>query len=121
MKNPKRYKNRSPEFLADLVESLTASLIANGIKAGEARDIANDCAHAQCKTWGGLLIYFPKADALTRDARDASIFNDFTGHNHDDLAIKYDTTVQSIYRIVARVQQAESDRRQGKLFAAAAG
>lgn len=120
-KNPRGYRNRSPEFLEDLVQSLTASLQANGVKPGEARDIAHECALAQCKNWGGQLIYFPKADALNRDARDLAIYNDFTGHNHGELAQKYDTSVQWIYRIISRIQAAESDRRQGKLFTTSSG
>lgn len=116
MKNARPYRNRSPEFLEDLIQTLRASLEANGVMVGEAHDIANECAIAQCKHWGGQLLYFPKADALNRDARDVSIFQDFTGHNHAELARKYDTSVQWIYRIIGRIQAAESDRRQGKLF-----
>ena len=116
MKPNRLYRNRSPEFLADLIQSLRESLEASGIAPGQAHDMANECAIQQCKRWGGQLIYFPKAESLNRDARDLAIYNDFTGHNQPELAQKYDTSVQWIYRILARVTAAETDRRQGRLF-----
>lgn len=113
----KRYRNRSPEFLADMIQNLRVLLEANGVKPGEAHDMALECAREQAKHWGGQLLYFPMGDALNRDARDVAIYNDFNGHNHAELAQKYETSVQWIYRIIGRITAAESDRRQGKLFA----
>lgn len=116
MKSVKYYRNRSPEFLADLIDNVKNCLVDAGVPVTEAEDISRETAIAQAKRWWGQLIYFPTADVLKRSERDVEIFNEFTGTNHSELAQKHGTSIQWIYRITARMTQAEKDRRQGKLF-----
>lgn len=116
MKNLKYYRNRSPEFLADLIDNVKTCLIDAGVSETEAEDMAREVGIMQAKRWWGQLIYFPSANVLKRSARDEAIYNDFTGKNRSELAQKYGTSLQWIYRITARMDAEAKDRRQGKLF-----
>lgn len=111
----KKYKSRGPEFLRDLQEQAFMSLRDSGIQAGLAEDLANALARRMCQHWGGLLLYFPKGDSLLRRDRDLKIYKAFNGSNHDELAQKYDTSVQHIYRIIEWMRAEELARRQPEL------
>lgn len=110
-----KYKSRGPEFLMDLQQQAFLALRDSGVQAGLAEDIANGLARRMCQHWGGLLLYFPKGDYLLRRERDLKIYKDFNGNNQAELAQKYDTSVQHIYRIIEAVRAEEIARRQPEL------
>jgi Mor family transcriptional regulator len=77
--------------------------------------MSNTLARRMCQHWGGLILYFPKGDYFLRRERDLKIFNEFTGSNVPELAQKYDTSVQHIYRIIEWMRADEMARRQPEL------
>jgi len=62
------------------------------------------------------LMYIPKTDKRNRAAEYAAIYNDFTGRNHKELAIKYRRSEQSIYAILKAQSQAATAAVQDDLF-----
>jgi len=68
---------------------------------GDARGLACDVVAAIAHYIGGRQIYLPRDDRLQRALRDYRIYRDFTGHNHEELALRERLTVIQIYNIVA--------------------
>jgi Mor family transcriptional regulator len=110
-----KYKSRAPEFLRDLQEQAFITLRENGLQAGLAEDIANTIARHMCQHWGGQLLYFPKGESLDRAERDLKIFGEFNGFNQAELAQKFDTSTQHVYRIIESVRADELAKRQPEL------
>ncbi|MEJ1496367.1 MAG: Mor transcription activator family protein [Candidatus Sedimenticola sp. (ex Thyasira tokunagai)] len=105
-------QGKDTALLADLRDHTVALLCAE-------TDISEEAAGRVAKAlvdkirhhWGGQLIYLPKGKALDIDERDRAMWDDFNGHNHDDLARKYDLTIQGVYqriRAIRKVIQAET-------------
>lgn len=115
MSKYRKYKSRAPEFLKDLQEQAFVTLRANGLPAGQAEDIASALARHMCQHWGGQLLYFPRGQSLQRGERDMKIYREFNGFNQADLAQRYDTSVQHVYRIIESVRSDEIARRQPEL------
>jgi Mor family transcriptional regulator len=111
----RKYRSRAPEFLRDLQEQAFITLRENGLQAGLAEDIANSLARHMCQHWGGQLLYFPKGESLHRATRDMQIYREFNGTNQAELAQKYDTSTQHVYRIIEAVRADEMARRQPEL------
>ena len=68
------------------------------------------------KHWGGQSLYIVKVDCFLADDRDIQIYSEFNGHNHAELAQKYDLSTIYIYRIVKRMGDLEKARKQPDLF-----
>jgi Mor family transcriptional regulator len=111
----RKYKSRGPEFLRDLEEQALLALRENGVRAGLAEDLANSIARKMCQHWGGIIIYFPKGDYILRRERDLRIYAEFTGSNHAELAHRYDTSMQHIYRIIEWMRAEDLAQRQPQL------
>lgn len=110
-----KYKSRGPEFLQDLKEQAFIHLRDAGMQAGLAEDMATSLARRMCEHWGGLILYFPKGDYFLRRERDLKIYREFNGHNQAELAQKFDTSVQHIYRIIEWMRAEDLARRQPEL------
>ena len=115
MSKVRKYKSRGPEFLRDLQEQAFLALRDSGMQSGMAEDLANGLARRMCQHWGGLILYFPKGDYFLRRERDLRIFKEFNGGNQAELAQKYDTSIQHIYRIIEWMRAEELVRRQPEL------
>lgn len=100
-----------PEILADLAD-LFHRRLTDRLDPPAAADLALDLAEAIRLKWGGGLIYIPKGDAYERRGRDATIWREFDGRNHADLARRFNLTLSCVYDILAR----ERKRRQHRLF-----
>lgn len=50
-------------------------------------------------SFGGILLYIPKADSVTRAARDRQLKSEFNGYNHSDLARKYNLSETQVRNI----------------------
>lgn len=111
----RKYKSRGPEFLRDLQEQTFMCLRDSGVQGGLAEDLGNALARRMCEHWGGLILYFPKGDYFLRRERDLKIYTEFNGANVGELAQKYDTSVQHIYRIIEWMRAEELARRQPEL------
>jgi Mor family transcriptional regulator len=110
-----KYKSRGPEFLQDLREQAFMELRDSGMQPGLAEDLANALARRMCAHWGGLILYFPKGDYFLRRERDLKIYREFNGSNQAELAQRYATSVQHIYRIIEWMRADEMARRQPEL------
>lgn len=111
----RKYKSRGPEFLRDLEEQAFMALQENGVQEGLAQDLANGIARKMCQHWGGLILYFPKGDYILRRERDLKIYGEFSGNNQGELAQRFDTSIQHIYRIIDWMRAEELARRQPDL------
>ena len=56
----------------------------------KASQIANELMYIIAKHWGGQSLYIVKVDCFLADERDIQIYSEFNGHNHAELAQKYD-------------------------------
>ncbi len=104
-------KDDAPELLAGVeaaaMEAVQAEFKRIGRVPGDApRRIAVAVSDYLISAWGGAQVYFPK-DIPRRNAR---IFDEFTGDNIRELAVKYKISDPWIYQILA----AERERRRMK-------
>lgn len=89
------------------MDAARAEIARIGKAPGDApRRIALAVTDYLVSAWGGAQVYVPK-DLARRNAR---IFDDFTGDNIRDLAVKYKISDPWIYRIIA----SERERRRMK-------
>lgn len=115
MAKPSVTKSRAPAFLSDLLDHTKQVLVDKGVEAEKADDISRAICSRMCNTWGGQQIYFPHGMREELSERDRSIYDEFNGFNHSDLAMKYKVSVQWVYKIVERVRLAEIATRQTTL------
>lgn len=109
--------SRVPELVADLEDQAVACLMSVlPMDRQKAVEVSKKLTYHLTRNWGGQLIYFPKNHAGRITERDMQVYRDFNGKNHAELAVRYDLTVQHIYRIVKEVGMAERAKRQTDLF-----
>jgi Mor family transcriptional regulator len=105
-------RSKSPEYLADFLFICTHVLMKHGMEEDKAIAQAQEMAERMCKSWGKQLIYFPEYDSQERLVRNARIFQECNGTNFDELAHKYDLSVQAVYHIYKSVREQEIAKRQ---------
>ena len=66
-----------------------------------ASDIGIKGARTFIARYQGTYLYLPKIDDLLAEIRNRKIREEFNGHNHKALAIKYGLTERWIYEIVS--------------------
>lgn len=115
---PERY---SEELLVDLVTTVEQALADDGIDKHTARKAALEAAESLRVRWGGQQLYFPKGIRFELSQRDLDIFEEFNGHNHNELAKKYDVCMVRIYKIVKQVRRDQVRLRQADIFDDTAG
>lgn len=105
-----------PEILQTLKDSITKSLLAQGID----KAIAEHCAHyasEEVRTeWGGQLIYICKGMNYEISSRDLEIWHKFKGKNHHQLCIEYNISKVWLYKIIKHQRKAMVKRHQVDLF-----
>ncbi|MBP8005382.1 MAG: hypothetical protein KAZ18_00545 [Acinetobacter sp.] len=111
-----QHSKRGNALLLDLRDQATLLFKEANINADKAEQIANELMYIIAKHWGGQSLYIVKVDCFLADDRDIQIYNEFDGHNHSELAQKYDLSTIYIYRIVKRMFELEKSRRQPDLF-----
>jgi len=101
-----------PELFADLAAQVAEQIIERGMAEEQvAKEIGAGIAEYIREHWSGINMYIPKGRRMEELKRDATIYDEYSGSNAQELARKYGMALASIYRIVAR----ERDRRQEKL------
>lgn len=105
-----------PEILADVVDDLTTRL-ADHVEPQSARKIAFEHAEYLRKHWGGQDLYIPKGVAWDLSERDRQMVKEFNGHNHDQLARKYNLTTVRVYQILKVAQREWLGKNQTDIFA----
>jgi Mor family transcriptional regulator len=111
------FKSKAAELLLDLAAQCALVLRdITGIDAEKAELVGQEIAVSMAKHWGGQNLYFPKGLSFQVSQRYLEIYNEFNGRNHAELAMKYDLTVQWVYRIIKLFRQMERDLAQRSLF-----
>jgi Mor family transcriptional regulator len=108
---PLEFPPEYPEILVDLallIHQRLAAVLLPDRAAELARELAEDVRHK----WGGGLIYIPQGARYNRQRRDATIWREFNGRNHAELAHRHNLTLSCVYDIIAR----ERAFRQGDLL-----
>ncbi len=112
-----QFNAHASELLVDLSEKIAYSLHKKmGISAGKADEIGIEISQQIARDWGGQIIYFTKNCQFLISEKHLAIYREFTGHNHRELAKKWNLTVPAIYRIVARIGRQERAKHQPDLF-----
>jgi Mor family transcriptional regulator len=111
----------SEAVLVDLVTIVEQALVSRGIDRDSAHKASFDAAEQLRDRWGGQMLYFPKGSRFDMSQRDMAIWNAFSGHNHNELASKYDVCVDRVYKIVKYMRAMQSHLRQADIFDDSAG
>lgn len=112
-----RGRSKAPELLADLADHASATIIELLEVAPEiAADFGQALAERMADHWGGQGVYFPQGLTLKLSKRYMQIYQEFTGFNHSELAMKYRVSVQWIYSIIKRVHKEQVALRQRDIF-----
>lgn len=112
-----RGRSKAPELLSDLADH--ASAILNDlldISPEVSVDFGHALAERMADHWGGQGVYFPQGLTLKLSKRYLKIYEEFTGFNHSELAMKYKVSVQWIYSIIKRVHKEQVALRQRDIF-----
>lgn len=105
---------------ADSILHALESHVFRTVLASHGEKTARACAGALfeclCLNFRYRQMYVPTTDWKAILARYESIWRDFNGHNHIDLAAKYRISMQRIYKIVAYMRANHIRQRQSDLF-----
>lgn len=111
-----QHSQRGNALLLDLRDQAASLFKEANIDSEKASQIANELMYIIARHWGGQSLYIVKVDCFLADDRDFQIYNEFDGHNHAELAQKYDLSTIYIYRIVKRMFELEKAKKQPDLF-----
>lgn len=96
------------------------SQIYQAVVASHGDKTARACARAMVEclflNFRKGYLYIPTTDMASLQEHYARIWNDFSGRNHNELAIKYHLSVQRIYAITKEMRKAYVKTRQHDLF-----
>lgn len=101
-----QYSNLAHELIAQVESStqavIQAELEKQGVKPGNIPQQAAMAVGEHLVTaWGGQQIYFPKDIAR----RNAHMYDEYTGDNAPEMALKYKLSTAAIYQIIASERQ----------------
>lgn len=108
--------NAYPAMLRDLADTVARQLADVGIEPERARAIGTTVAEHVRELYGGQLIYFPSGASFETRKRWLTIWQEFNGHNHADLARRHGMNVKQVYRVLAIVGAEMRKRAQPGLF-----
>ncbi|MBS0044526.1 transcriptional regulator [Shewanella sp. M16] len=103
---------RWPETMRDIYDLFKCELTKQDIDP----KIAIPLLHRLCREFGGLQMYLPRGHLLEIEMMNLSIWHEFNGKNVEDLARKYNKSMQHIYRVIAKMRKREMKTRQPDLF-----
>lgn len=94
--------HRWPKAMAEMIEVLAAAAQRHGLATdqGGAKEMARWVVMTLGQYFGGRQVYLPKGDILRAAIRDNQIWQEFTGHNHEALGIKYGVSTVWVYKII---------------------
>ncbi|MBK7364972.1 MAG: hypothetical protein IPI97_08215 [Nitrosomonas sp.] len=108
---------KMPELLTDLASRAQKILAEKtGMETSLAEHVGFEIAREMAENWGGQSIYVPKGHEMQLHSRDEQVWDDFDGHNHNQLAAKYKISVQWVYTIVKRMRASKFRKMQIGLF-----
>lgn len=100
----------APEFLTDLYDISATIARENGLDDERADAMALQIIDKLRPNWEGTQPYFAKGLSMKLRERDLKIYQEFTGNNHSELAVKYNVSRVWVYAIIKQVD-AEVRRR----------
>ncbi|MGO2235550.1 MAG: Mor transcription activator family protein [Marinomonas sp.] len=103
---------RWPEAMRQIYDILKHELN----KADQDETVALLQLSAICDAFGGMQFYLPRGHRLEKELKHLRIWNEFNGHNVQELCQKYKLSMQQIYRVIANMRQRETNKRQAQLF-----
>lgn len=107
-----------PELLRDLAQLVAQAVQEAGIESARAAAIGETAAEHVRDAFGGQVVYVPKGAAFATRQRWERIWQDFTGHNHNELAAQYGMGVHGIYKVLAIMRAEHARRAQPDMFLA---
>lgn len=110
------FEEKAPEILGDVAKHAETELVKSGVEQERAQQIGIDIARRIAQVWGGSVIYIPRGLRLKLSERDLKIWQEFNGFNQQELARKYQVSVQWVYQIVKKMRKEEIAKRQPNLF-----
>ncbi len=111
------FRSKGPELLLDLAEHVGVILVElENIDKERAAQLGREVSDRMAAHWGGQNVYFPMGWSHKLSKRDETIYQEFNGINHSELARKYGVSLQWIYKIVKAVQKEEMAKRQPDMF-----
>lgn len=99
-----------PELLRELAGIVSRHLVACDLDTQRAEAIAESTAEEVREHFGGQIVYIAKGTSIKTRQRWQRMWDDFTGHNHAELAMSYGMGVHGVYRVLA-IKRAEHRRR----------
>lgn len=105
-----------PRNLVAMVDVVMARLRRLGVDDETARQHAAAAMHALSEYHGGRQFYLPKGDTLEIALRNKRLWDEFTGHNVEQLAERYGLTFVQVYNILREQRALHRKRVQPDLF-----
>ena len=113
-----RESSLGAEMLRELADIVTQQLLQSVLQADpeRAEAIGMSAAEHVREHFGGQVVYVPKDAAFKTKQRWQVMWNEFTGHNHPQLARKFGMGVHGVYRVLAIMRAEHRRRAQPDLF-----
>ncbi|WP_172449393.1 Mor transcription activator family protein [Bowmanella denitrificans] len=104
-------KEFTRSLLNEMLQTMLDGMVKQGIDKELAYQVAYNTVDMVRKNFGGVPLQIPRDIALDKILRNSRILADFTGNNHEALALKHNLSTQQIYRIIeeARVQHSRAN------------
>ncbi|QRQ81086.1 Mor transcription activator family protein [Paralysiella testudinis] len=104
------------DFVAVLTDAVLRQLLSQGMPRSKAEAAADEVVDLVIDELGGWNFYVPKDISTRARARNRKIYEEWSGNNHDDLALKYGLTRTRIYTIIKEVRAQIFAEKQSDLF-----
>ena len=110
-----------PEVMREIAELVARHLVDVGIDPARASAIGEAAAESVREHHGGTLLYLPKGHTMKTRRRWQAIWDDFTGTNHEALALKHGMNVKGVYKVLGVMRAEQRKRTQADMFEKADG
>ena len=111
-----RTQEKVHNFIQSLYHATYQGLMQANINKDQADSIACEITDSVLDEFGGENLYIPRNITGKVAKRNAKIYVEFTGNNHDLLAKKYGLTLQRVYAIIKEEGNRHKKERQPSLF-----
>jgi len=99
------------ELLNDIEELFAAALArVAGVAAVKAAEAARDFRREFVERFGGAILYLPLERHRKAAEKAAAIVAEFTGKNHNELAVRHKLSASQVYKILRRKVEAKGSK-----------
>lgn len=92
-------------ILVDMLDGVEHAFVAKGKPSGEAHIDAVTAVSAIARQFQKCMIYIPSSNLALIAIKRAEICAEFDGTNVRELALKYDVSIQHIYRVIKQYRE----------------